>query len=158
MRVLLVKIKLVSGNRRCGVVVITAAQLHSTKSELRFKSCSRRVGDSRWWVSLTMVTAGNKAKRFLSVNHTTKTLHHHHLHHQTNHQTQFQFKSFVFNPLSANITKWSNTLKQFVGNLSTNCLSVFGHFVIFAFKGLHLTVWNHCFRACNRRSRVWVGL
>ena len=29
-----------------------------------------------------------------------------------------------FNSLSANPTKWSNTLKQFVGNLPTNCLSV----------------------------------
>ena len=27
------------------------------------------------------------------------------------------------------LTKWSNTLKQFVGNLSTNVLSVFDHFV-----------------------------
>ena len=32
-------------------------------------------------------------------------------------------------PLSANATKWSNTLKQFVGNLPTNCLSVFDYFV-----------------------------
>ena len=39
-------------------------------------------------------------------------------------------------PLSANITKWSNTLKQFVGNLTTNCLSVFDHFVGLALKGL----------------------
>ena len=39
-------------------------------------------------------------------------------------------------PLSANPTKWSNTLKQFVGNLPTNCLSVFDHFVIWALKGL----------------------
>ena len=39
------------------------------------------------------------------------------------------------NPLSANPTKWSNTLKQFVGNLPTNCLSVFDHFVILALKG-----------------------
>ena len=30
--------------------------------------------------------------------------------------------------LSANPTKWSNTLKQFVGKLPTNCLSVFDHF------------------------------
>ena len=30
-----------------------------------------------------------------------------------------------YNPLSANPTKWSNTLKQ----LATNCLSVFNHFV-----------------------------
>ena len=33
------------------------------------------------------------------------------------------------NPLSANSTKWSNTLKRFVGKLSTNCLSVFDHFM-----------------------------
>ena len=36
---------------------------------------------------------------------------------------------WLFNPLSAELTKWPNTLKQFVGNLPTNCLSVFGHFV-----------------------------
>ena len=49
-------------------------------------------------------------------------------------------RSFVlsntFNPLNANPTKWSNTLKQFVGNLGTNCLSVFDHFVNLALKGL----------------------
>ena len=42
---------------------------------------------------------------------------------------------FSFNPLSANPTKWSNTLKQFVGNLPTNCLSVLDHLVGLAFKG-----------------------
>ena len=42
----------------------------------------------------------------------------------------------LFKFLSANPTKWSNTLKQFVGNLPTNCLSVFDHFVILALKGL----------------------
>ena len=40
------------------------------------------------------------------------------------------------NPLSVNPTKWSNTLKQFVGKLPTNCLDVFDHFVILARKGL----------------------
>ena len=44
----------------------------------RFISCSRRVPESRWWGSLTVVPAGNKAKRLLSVNHTTKTIHHQH--------------------------------------------------------------------------------
>ena len=39
------------------------------------------------------------------------------------------------NPLSANSTKWSNTLKQFVSNLLTNCFSVFDHFVKLALKG-----------------------
>ena len=42
------------------------------------------------------------------------------------------------NPLSANPRKWPNTLKQFVGELSTNCLSVFDHFVKLALKGLRL--------------------
>ena len=32
-------------------------------------------------------------------------------------------------PLSANLTQWFKTLKHFVGNLTTNCLSVFDHFV-----------------------------
>ena len=40
------------------------------------------------------------------------------------------------NPLSANPTKWSNTLKQFVRNLPTKCLSVFENFVILTLKGL----------------------
>ena len=43
------------------------------------------------------------------------------------------------NPWSANLTKWSNTLKQLVGKLSTNCLSVFDHFVRLALKGLRKT-------------------
>ena len=43
-----------------------------------------------------------------------------------------------FNPLSANFTKWSNTLKQFVGKLPTNCLSVYDHFVGLALKGLNV--------------------
>ena len=37
---------------------------------------------------------------------------------------------------SANFTKWSNTLKQFLDKLATNCLSVFDHFVGLALKGL----------------------
>ena len=41
-----------------------------------------------------------------------------------------------FNPLSANFTKWSIILKQLVGNLPTNCLSVFGHFVGLVLEGL----------------------
>ena len=41
-------------------------------------------------------------------------------------------------PLSTNLTKWSNTLKQFVGKLLTNCLSVFDYFVGSVFKRLSL--------------------
>ena len=42
----------------------------------------------------------------------------------------------ILNTLSANPTKWSNTLKQFVGKLPTNCLSLFDRFVRLALKGL----------------------
>ena len=47
-----------------------------------------------------------------------------------------------FNLLSASPTKWSNILKQFVGNLPTNCLSVFDHFVGLALKGLKYSIWK----------------
>ena len=40
------------------------------------------------------------------------------------------------NPLSTNITKWSNTLKQFISKSPTNCLTVFDNFVGFALKVL----------------------
>ena len=52
------------------------------------------------------------------------------------------FRKIVFalpsdiTPLSANPAKWSNTLKQFVGNFPTNCLIVFDHFVKLALKEL----------------------
>ena len=48
------------------------------------------------------------------------------------------FESFNgdVNSLSARPAKWLNMLKQFVSNLSTNCLSVFDHFVVLALKGL----------------------
>ena len=51
---------------------------------------------------------------------------------------------YDFNPLSANPTKLPNTLKQLVGILPTNCLSVFDHFVELALKGLILNhvIWN----------------
>ena len=42
----------------------------------------------------------------------------------------------ALNPLSASPTKWPNTLKQFVGKLPKNCLSVFDYFVGLALKGL----------------------
>ena len=45
-------------------------------------------------------------------------------------------KILIINFLSAKITKWSNTLKQFVSNLLTNCLSAFDQFVGLALKGL----------------------
>ena len=53
------------------------------------------------------------------------------------------------NPLSAKPIKWSNTLKQFVGKLPTNCLILFDNFVELVLKGkVNITVmkgfsWFH---------------
>ena len=51
-----------------------------------------------------------------------------------NGRNEYNFVSL--NPLNAKLKKWPNTLKQFVGNLPTNCLSVFGYFVGLALKAL----------------------
>ena len=48
------------------------------------------------------------------------------------------FKKGVLKNLNANPTKYPNTPKQFVGNLSMNCLNVFDHSVNLAFKGLRI--------------------
>ena len=58
-----------------------------------------------------------------------------------------------FNPLSANPTKWPNTLKQFVGNLPTNCLSAFDHFLKLVLKGL--TQVKTCLTSINNSSNLF---
>ena len=50
------------------------------------------------------------------------------------------YANCCFNPLRVNFTKWSNLPEQLVGNLPTNCLSVFGHFVELTLKGLRLQI------------------
>ena len=61
-----------------------------------------------------------------------------------------------FNLLSVNPTKWPNTLKQFVGKLPTNSLSVFGHFVNLALKGLiHLVMECYLNSAQDLRFTFW---
>ena len=52
----------------------------------------------------------------------------------------------ILNPLIANPTKWSNTLKQFVSILPTNCLSVFDRFVKLALKGLKVAHQTKVFK------------
>ena len=52
--------------------------------------------------------------------------------------------SFFLNLLNANLTKWSNTLKQFVGKLPTSCLSMFDHFVGLVFKRLIASIEPSC--------------
>ena len=45
--------------------------------------------------------------------------------------------------LTQNATKWPSTLKQFIGNLPTNCLSLFDHFVKLALKGSNFFALSH---------------
>ena len=71
---------------------------------------------------------------------------------------RLKFRSF-FNPLSANFTESSNTLKQFVGKLPTNCLSLFDHFVGLELKGLKHVYNKGAFlqftrSRCNRNFRI----
>ena len=69
-------------------------------------------------------------------------------------------QSTNLNPLRANHTKCSNTLKQFVGNLSTNCLSVFDHFVksaLFFLSGFSLTnIHDSQGSRGRRRVSIWL--
>ena len=55
------------------------------------------------------------------------------------------------NPLSANITKWSNTLKQFVPKLPSS-LSVSDHFVGLALKGLTKVLQTNLVKFCEFNS------
>ena len=64
---------------RRGVVVITTAQLHSSKPELRFCAGSnpaRGVSEIRDGEGLWQWSRLEKRLRLSSVNHTTKTIHH----------------------------------------------------------------------------------
>ena len=58
----------------------------------------------------------------------------------------------MINPLSDNHTKWWNTRKQFVGNLSTSCLNVFDHFVKLALKGLMIILKGYKTTCCKTKS------
>ena len=63
---------------------------------------------------------------------------------------------WIVNPLSAHFTKWSNTLKQFVGNLATNCLSLFDHFVGLALKVFETQIVF--FSVAQERPEIWEGV
>ena len=58
------------------------------------------------------------------------------------------------NLLNANPEKWSNTLKQIVGNLPTICLSVFDHFMNLALKELRLEQQFICIAESNQFSFI----
>ena len=63
----------------------------------------------------------------------------------------------TINALNANPTKWSSTLKQFVGKLPTNYLSMFDHLVGLVFKGFYFSQATEsvvsCFECQKQLSR-----
>ena len=65
---------------------------------------------------------------------------------------KYQKGYWYLNPLSADPTKWPNTLKQFVGKLPTNCLSVFDRFMRLALKGLKM------FLVLQLEQLAWIEL
>ena len=75
---------------------ITTSKIYSIKSELRYCTGSNTAHNMS-------VLHGDEV--LSTINHFTKATHHH-----------GRDKLSVFNSLSANPTKWSNTPKQFVGN------------------------------------------
>ena len=65
-------LSIVANQKRLKINMVSSGYQHCTTSFIkawtqvlrRFKSCSRHAGDSRWWGSLTMVSAENKANTF----------------------------------------------------------------------------------------------
>ena len=67
------------------------------------------------------------------------------------------FRNYIWriNSLGGNPTKWSNTLKEFVGNLPRNCLSVFDHFVGLALNGLKRCMLSSYLSLDTNDSTSW---
>ena len=59
------------------------------------------------------------------------------------------------NPSSANPAELSNTLKQFLGKLLTNCLGMFDHFVGLALKGFKAPKHLEKKWTCSNFSDNW---
>ena len=98
-------------------------------------------GKSAWSICIQSLKPASPSFKWNNKGRTTNTHTHDALH---------NLIPFVqFNPLSANFTKWSNTLRHFVSKLPTNCLSVFDHFAELALKGLKT---HHICKIFIRRS------
>ena len=109
----------------------------------RFKSCSWLGRDSRWWGSLTMVMAENKAIRLSPIDHTTKATHHHHVLQKK--KKPFQRKYINF---------WNYFLKLFL-NISTG----FGYFILTAYQFNSQSMgWPDKHRSSHWRCSVKKGV
>ena len=74
------------------------------------------------------------------------------------HKKQYSRTITNINPLSVNLTKWSNTLKQFIGKHPTNCLNVFNHIVGLALKGLTYPILFQRFGANTKSDNNYLIL
>ena len=61
---------------------------------------------------------------------------------------------YDISPLNTNPIKWSNTLKQFVAKLPTNCLIVFDHFVGLALMELALPIFPIYFNTAEYSAAI----
>ena len=105
-----------------GVVVITTAQLHSTKPELRFCTGSNpargvsgiRNGEDLWQWSRLEIRLGQPSL----VNHTTKAIHHHHHHQVVNHLVFYKRKlvycACIFQQVNVILTLYEVFLLKFI--------------------------------------------
>ena len=76
----------------CGAVVQCLSLLHNfIQLSLNSGSVQFQILLAESQGSLTLVSAGNKAKRLSSPNHTTKTIHHHHHHHHHPHVQKLSY-------------------------------------------------------------------
>ena len=97
---------------KCSGCHYRTTSFNETRTQVlrRFKSSSRRVGDSRRWGSLKMVSAENKAILLLPVSHTTKTIYcRHHQLSKVNTLTLSWRRSlsYIKGPLICRVNQWN---------------------------------------------------
>ena len=108
--------------------LVFSSRMSLAVSGIEVKISCNMVFQASWRSICTVVLKNSCWNKFWKISHTFVL-------ESSRHNPETLLKTKL-NPLSANPTKWSNTLKQFVGKLPTNCLKVFYHFLKLALKGL----------------------
>ena len=121
----------------------------------RRKTCRSLVVGLQWSETQAIFFHELNLNALLSISYVTKTIWYYCMQdergNKTNIGSTYKFVNMpILNPLSVNITKWPNTLKQFVGKLPTNCLCVFDYFVGLVLKGLILNTSNLSSESCGQ--------
>ena len=93
-----------------------------------FESCSWHVKVLQWWKPLTLVPAGKKAYRLSSVNHSHKTIHHHHYRHSDGnvYRRHLKTKKILVCKSSFSFSQFHKTVRMcFVKNIFLKFFSTF---------------------------------